>query len=262
MDAVMQRRATETSHQALAAEVARELAKQSVATPAQQIIREHHHYFITQPVPNRSMPSPSMSSDAKWGGKSVHEQFLGQAGSSSTDIPIKYFRRDGPNTAAPIASTEFPDEMMRPQMVKRGNVKQLADKIDNRPAPSGPPRPPVERTGSVKQLKTKFDKPKVEPQGSNLRDIAMKKMMAIADRASQETTKQQSFARKVELDKRKKRGGAPGDVVPLGKRKEPEPDLPRSMLRKPAPARSNTRQRVYGPKTQVFDMSGDGVRAY
>jgi len=65
MDAVMQRRATETSHQALAAEVARELAKQAVATPAQQIIREHHHHFITQPVPIRPMPGPTMTEDAK-----------------------------------------------------------------------------------------------------------------------------------------------------------------------------------------------------
>ena len=68
MDAVMQRLATETSHQALAAEVARELAKQSVATPAQQIIREHHHHFITQPVPIRPMPGSTMTADAKKNG--------------------------------------------------------------------------------------------------------------------------------------------------------------------------------------------------
>ena len=196
MDAVMQRRAVETSHQTLAADVARELSKQSVATPAQQIIREHHHHFISQPVPFRSTPSPSMTADAKWGGKSVHEQFLEQA-SSSADIPIKYFRRDGPNTTVPISSDEFPDEMMRPQTVKRGSVKQLADKVDTRPVPPGPS---IERTGS-KQMKTKFDKPPAPT--STLRDVAMKKMLAIADRHSQEKTKQQSFARQVELEKKK-----------------------------------------------------------
>ena len=152
---------------------------------------------------------------------------------------------------------------MRAQIVQRGNVKQLADKIDNRPPSPGPSRPPVERTGSVKTLKTKFDKPssvkKVEP--SSLRDIAIKKMLAIADRASQETTKQQSFAKKVEVEKKKRRGGAPGDVVPIGKRKEREPDPPLGILRKPTPAQSNTRQRIYGPRTQVFDMS-DPIRVY
>ena len=41
MDGVLQRRAVETSHQALAAEVQRQLAAQSVATPAQQITVQH-----------------------------------------------------------------------------------------------------------------------------------------------------------------------------------------------------------------------------
>ena len=39
VDGMAQRRAYETSHQALATEVARQMAAQSVATPAQQIIR-------------------------------------------------------------------------------------------------------------------------------------------------------------------------------------------------------------------------------
>jgi hypothetical protein len=89
----------------------------------------------------------------------------------------------------------------------------------------------------------------------------MKKMLAIADRHSQEKTKQQSFARQVELERKKRRGGAPGDVVPLGKRKEPEPDMPRSILRKPV-GQPQKRQRTYDRQTQVFDMSGGAVRAY
>ena len=239
MDLVMQRRAVKASHQNLADQEGQRLARQAVATPAQQLIRNHHIQSLSQPVPNRPAPGQTMTDDAKRRGISVHERFLQQS-SSSTDIPITYFRKDGPNTTVPIMSDEFPDVMMRPQIVQRGNLKQLAD----------------ENTGSGKKPKTISDQlsvKKVDPE------VARKKMMAIADRASQESTKQQSFAKKVEVEKRKRRaerrGGAPGDVVPLGKRKQPEPDMPRSALRKAAPAQSNTRQRVYGPRTQVFDMS-------
>ena len=143
---------------------------------------------------------------------------------------------------------------MRPVMAPRGSVKQLADKME-RPAAPTPPRPPPEKTGSVKNLKNKFEK-RVDP---SIRETAIKRMVAIADRAGQETTKQQNFAKKVETEKKKRRGGAPGDVVPLGKRKEPEPDLPLSILRKQPAARTNTKQRIYGPRTQVFDI---GVPAY
>ena len=49
-----------------------------------------------------------------------------------------------------------------------------------------------------------------------------------------------------------------GDVVPAGKRKEREPDIPLSILRKPAPTSAagpaTTKQRMYGPRTQVFNM--------
>ena len=108
-----------------------------------------------------------------------------------------------------------------------------------------------------------FDKPssvkKVEP--ASLRDSAMKKILAIADRASQESTKQQSFAKKVEIEKKKKRGGAPGDVVQLGKRDQPEPDIPRSILRAPSQQTSSKRRMLYPSRTEVFDMS-DPIRVY
>ena len=238
MDAVMQRRAVETSHQTLAADVARELSKQSVATPAQQIIREHHHHFITQPI-SRTAPT-GFSADAKRVGKSVHEKFLEKA-SSSTDIPIQY------NTPR-VSSTEFPDELMRQQVVPRGSVKK------ERPASQPTPRGPTERTGSAKQLKTKFEQPKVVEQ-SSIRAAAIKHMVAIADRANQETTKHRDFAKRVVAEKKKRRGGAPGDVVQTGvKRKEFEPDMPRSILRK-SQQTSNSRQRVYGPNTKVFDIA-------
>ena len=247
MDAVMQKRAFEQSARNLATEIAQNLARQSNATPMQQIIREHHHHIIHAPIP-AAQPARS--------GKSVHEQFLEKA-SSSGDIPMRYFPTPRPT------STEFPDELMRPQVVPRGSVKQLADKIE-RPAATPPPRPPVERTGSVKQIKSKFEKPKetrekpkvVDP--TVIREAAVKHMTAIGHRANHETVKQQNFAKRVEAEKKKRRGGAPGDVVPLGKRKEPEPDMPTSTVRKPRPA-SNKRQRIYGAQTQVFDI---GAPAY
>ena len=252
MDAVMQKRAFEQSARNLATEIAQNLARQSNATPMQQIIREHHHHIIHAPIP-AAQPARS--------GKSVHEQFLEKA-SSSGDIPMRYFPTPRPT------STEFPDELMRPQVVPRGSVKQLADKIE-RPAATPPPRPPAERTGSVKQIKTKFEKPKesrekptvveaAERRGTAdptvIREAAVKHMVAIGHRANHETTKNQNFAKRVEAEKKKRRGGAPGDVVSLGKRKQPEPDMPRSILRNAQPE-SNKRPRVYGQRTQVFDMT-------
>ncbi len=52
------------------------------------------------------------------------------------------------------------------------------------------------------------------------------------------------FARQVAEEAKRRRGGAPGDVVPLGKRKEREPDLPLSILRKPPPVAQNARRRT------------------
>ena len=239
VDAVMQKRAVETSHQALAAEVARELGKQSVATPAQQLIHEHHHHhFINQPI-QRVAPT-GIVADAKRTGKSVHQKFLEHA-SSSTDIPIQY--RPAPR----VTSDEFPDEMMRQQVAPRG--KQIADKMDR---PAQPSRPPMERSVSMKP-QTKFDKPKVVEQAS-IRTAAVKHMMAIADRAGQESTRGRNFAKEVE--KKKRRGGAPGDVVQSGVKRDfskVDADMPPSILRK-SKQPTNSRQRVYGPNTQLFDI--------
>ena len=89
----------------------------------------------------------------------------------------------------------------------------------------------------------------------DIRAVAQKRMVEIAERARQETTRTQSFTKLVENEKKRRRGGAMGDVAPLGKRKEREPDIPLSMLRKPAgPAAKNSKQRIYGPRTEVFNM--------
>ena len=83
---------------------------------------------------------------------------------------------------------------------------------------------------------------------------AKERMMDIARRASQTTTKKQDFLRRIEEAKKKRRGGATGDVSSLRKRKGLDDDVPRSILRKAAPQEGRARQRIYGPKTEVFDM--------
>ncbi len=85
--------------------------------------------------------------------------------------------------------------------------------------------------------------------------------MDIAKRAQQASTSKRDFETLRANEKKHRRGGAQGDVVALGKRKAPEPDSQPSMLRKAKGAPTNSRQRVYGPKTQVFDIA-DPIRVY
>ncbi len=84
-------------------------------------------------------------------------------------------------------------------------------------------------------------------------DNARTKMLDIAKRAAQQSTRKQTFEKLVENEKKKKRGGALGDVVPLGKRKEMDPDVP-SMLRKSKSESKITRQKIYGPETEIFNI--------
>jgi len=95
-----------------------------------------------------------------------------------------------------------------------------------------------------------------KPSNHALHAAAKKRMLELAERMRQETTRRQSFEKLVENAKKLRRGGAPGgDVVPLGKRKEPEPVMPRSILRKPlAEQGPRAKPRIYGPRTEVFDI--------
>ncbi len=65
------------------------------------------------------------------------------------------------------------------------------------------------------------------------------------------------FARQVAEEARRRRGGAPGDVVPLGKRKQPEPNMPRSILRKRAAPPTPQRQRTGNASStpQLFTLT-------
>jgi len=80
-------------------------------------------------------------------------------------------------------------------------------------------------------------------------------MLEIADRATQATTRRQNFEQLVENERRRRRGGAPGDVVPLGKRKGVDPDTSRSILRKPGAQVTQPdrrRPRIYHQRTQTY----------
>ena len=63
-------------------------------------------------------------------------------------------------------------------------------------------------------------------------DAARQRMVDIARRHQQESTRRQNFEALVQNERRARRGGTRGDVVGPGKRKAPEPDEPRSMLRR------------------------------
>ena len=91
----------------------------------------------------------------------------------------------------------------------------------------------------------------------DVREAARQKMMDVYKRKTQETAKGKAFAQRVAEESKRRRGGAPGDVVPLGKRKEREPEMPRSILRKPGGTEgpASSKQRIYGPRTQVFNIA-------
>ena len=92
--------------------------------------------------------------------------------------------------------------------------------------------------------------------GGNLRANAIQRMRGIGHQSSQRRRGREMLDRQADLGRALRRGGARGDVVPLGKRKEPEPDEPRSMLRRAAqPEPRRARQRLYGPGTEVYSIA-------
>ena len=132
-------------------------------------------------------------------------------------------------------------------------TRPVHTKARSKARPKALPSPSIEPASGVMQL----DIPTSigAPSNSALAEAAKKRMLEIAERAQQHTTRKQNFERRSEMEKKKRRGGAPGDVVPLGKRKQPESDAPRSILRKPlGPEPPRARQRIYSPRTQVFNM--------
>ena len=96
VDKLLQERATQESHRNMAAEIDRRMTAQSVATPAQQIIREHH--TINQPIYIPTPAVPSVSTEVRHTGHSVHEIFIRQdpilQRRPQGEIPITYFNNN------------------------------------------------------------------------------------------------------------------------------------------------------------------------
>ena len=324
VDGLLQKRAVAESHEKLAAEVQRQLAAQAVATPAQQIIREHHHHYMTQPPPVPVPPMPtSITHEVRHTGHSVHEIFLRQLPRPPDEIPITYFAGGGGPPPAPGGGREMvrsygpaklPKERMTPfqgggpppstggatapmPVATPVPVQQRGPRFDRStvpirreyfpprrvpdPTPVAPPDEPQRRPKrkAPQQAVPVNLKPYRVPRGPGHKlgdgepafvpfsgraqklpdevvDNARQRMMDIARRHQQESARKQDFTKLVENEKRQRRGGGRGDVVALGKRKEPEPET-RSMLRKAAPqGGTRSRQRLYGPGTQLFDIGG------
>jgi hypothetical protein len=93
-------------------------------------------------------------------------------------------------------------------------------------------------------------------------DNARARMLEIAKRANATSTSRRNFDTLKANERKQRRGGAQGDVVAAGKRKQPEADAPLSILRKSKSTVPNSRQRLYGPKTQVFDLDAEPIRVY
>ena len=92
------------------------------------------------------------------------------------------------------------------------------------------------------------------PEEGTVVDAARQRMIDIARRHQQESTRRQNFEALVQNERRARRGGARGDVVGPGKRKQPEPDE-RSILRRAEAEPRRARQRAYGPGTQVYNIA-------
>ncbi len=138
----------ETSHENLAADVARELAAQRVATPMQQIIHQHHSTtVINPPLPSPAILPTSLTEQATQTGQSIHEVFSNRFDQTATDtLPIQYFPQRQPISS--LSSTEFPAQWQRPQPIvesaplQKDKIKPVKAMPAKKPVGSGPPHRP------------------------------------------------------------------------------------------------------------------------
>ncbi len=100
MDGALQRQAVETSHRALASEVRQDMQAQAVQTPMQQVIHNHHSYYVGGPTPMAQPQPPTLSGDMRSTGRSAHEIFV--AGNSPPPPPPP------PGAAAVFVSPQRP----------------------------------------------------------------------------------------------------------------------------------------------------------
>ncbi len=100
IDKLRQESAVRDSHRKLAEENDRRMSAAAMATPAQQIIREHH-YHVNQPIyiPTPAIPT-TISEQSRHTGHSVHEIFIRNEPiqrKPPDEIPIEYFAGQPPS---------------------------------------------------------------------------------------------------------------------------------------------------------------------
>ena len=294
MDGALQRQAMQTSHENLAADIARELAEQRVATSIQQIIHQHHSTTVINPqVP----PTPvTVTEQARHTGRSIHEIFLGQHPQtpgppqpkpiqpppplppppgpppnpkppppkpSPPPNPIPNIPQPKPRPPTPKpAPTPRPSPYPYPSPYPPAPIPKPFPKPlpKPKPRPAPPVLPPPGRadtilipdSGVMRLDPTNVPIPSRQPRNLELRDAAIQRMQEIGQRARQQSTQStqvaQEMAQNETAARQTRRGGAPGDVVPLGKRKfDQVGNVPPTILRR-------HRARQHGPRTEVHSI--------
>ena len=175
-------------------------------------------------------------------------------------VPIRreYFPRARPKSApqppAPPPPAPMPVEPKRPAKRK---APQQDGPMTLKPyrQPRGPGRKLDDDKPGFQPFSGRAQRLPEDGPSAAVVDAARQRMVEIARRHQQETTRRQNFEALVQNERRARRGGARGDVVPLGKRKAPEPDEPRTILRRAEAEPRRARQRVYGPGTQLYNIA-------
>ena len=264
MDALMQQRAVQAAHQQVAAQAAQQMSTLATTSPAVQLLRDHH---ARNPPPTLAIQDAPMtiSTQARRTGQSVHAVHAGQAiDPVNTPVPGLLALADGSTGTAP------PSRPTRtPKQASSKPTRQSPYGLTGSPFPT----PPGGFSGasSSRQSAPVFEfgaRPASAPSPAVMTSMASagvaaaarKQLLEIAKR-HQQANPQSKALLKVIADKRRRRGGALGDVEPLGKRKEPPPPRAPTLLR-PAAKEEHVRTRHKGGPsnvTQFFRIGDQGT---
>jgi hypothetical protein len=170
LDGLAQERERQSRQEMLAQRNAMDLAAQSVATPAQQIVREYHHHHMTQPiyiptpqVPQQTpihihTPQQDYSDMMRQFGMTMQQAFLAQQQvpvqrRPPEDIPITYAAGSPPPPPAPGAGAiarsygpaRIPKERMMPFQSGGGPPPAPGGATAPMPTQTVPERPKISR---------------------------------------------------------------------------------------------------------------------
>ena len=174
-------------------------------------------------------------------------------------VPIRreYFPRARPKSAPAPPPAPPPTPAAEPRRPAKRKAPQQDGPLTLKPyrQPRGPGRKLDDDKPGFQPFSGRAQRLPEDGPSPAVVDAARQRMMDIARRHQQESTRRQNFETLVQNERRVRRGGARGDVVGPGKRKQPEPDEPRSILRRAEAEPRRARQRVYGPGTQVYNIA-------